>query len=196
MKVLRYAKLACVGVSVAGCMQSETASRNITFDGPLLTAESVEMRPQSYRLTDVRVNVPQNLVVSEANSIKPRADIVWRGDIGLDRHNQIKRLVEEAAARGVETSEGELPVIAEIELEKFHGLTQYTRYRFNGDYDIHFSLTLRDALSGEVLEGPRQVEFSIDSPGPRAVTAAEARGYTERMFVLDNLSPMIAAELN
>lgn len=194
MKLLKLIVLSCVMAAVAGCMQTEPVSRNVTPELGILAPNTPVLR--SYEVQDVRIVVPQDLTVSEANSIKPRADIVWRGDAMGDRHEQLRVLFEEAASLGAERLDGQIPVVVDLQLTKFHGLTQRTRYNFGGDYDVHFILTVRHALTGEVIEGPRMVEAVLDNPSGDQVVAMEQRGVTERLFVSSFLVATLVDELS
>lgn len=180
-------------IGLAGCMDMPEASRNAVMDSQLVSPGIEASR--SYTVRDVHVVVPQSLTVSEANTIKPRADIVWRGDQGPDRHEQLRVLFEEAAA-GAEALRGDVPVNVEVELIRFHGLTQYTRYNFRGDYDILARITVTDAKTGAILEAPHEVHMLLPAMSPAQVVETESQGYTERMFVQDFLRDALTAELS
>ena len=57
---------------------------------------------QTWRLAEVRVSVPKSLSVSEAKSLLPNADIVWREDPLGDRHAQVGKIVQNAVLRGAQ----------------------------------------------------------------------------------------------
>ncbi|MGR3344325.1 MAG: DUF6778 family protein, partial [Paracoccaceae bacterium] len=50
--------------------------------------------------------VPETLRVSERNSYKPIADIVWCEDPFGDRHDQVKAIFEEGITRAVASFSG------------------------------------------------------------------------------------------
>lgn len=194
MKALKLTVLACVAALVAGCMQTAPVTRNVTPQIGMVGVEAPVLR--SYEVRDVTINVPETLTVSEANSIKPRADIVWRGDAYGNRHEQLTALFEAAAAQGAENLKGTIPVVVDFQLTKFHGLTQRTRYNYGGDYDIHFVLTVRHAVTGEIIEGPRMIEHELDNPSGEEIVAMETRGVTEKMFVSAFIVNMLVSELS
>ena len=194
MKLFKLTVLACVAALVSGCMQTEPVTRNLTPQVAIVGAETPVLR--SYDVREVNITVPETLTVSEANSIKPRADIVWRGDAYGNRHEQLTALFEAAAAQGAENLDGAIPVVVDFQLTKFHGLTQRTRYNYGGDYDIHFILTVRHAVTGEIIEGPRMVEHELDNPSGEEIVAMETRGITEKMFVSAFIVNMLVGELS
>ena len=67
------------------------AERHASQPGLAAQAESAD-----WQVTEITVIVPETLSVSEANSIKPRADIVWREDPLGNRHAQVQAVVQEA----------------------------------------------------------------------------------------------------
>jgi hypothetical protein len=140
--------------------------------------------------------VPAELRVSERNSYYPFADIVWRGDPVGDRHAQIAALFREAGDRlAAPAGDGQRPVIAEVTLLRFHGVTERTRYSVGGVYAIRFMLAVRDAATGELIEPPRLVATSHPAPGGQAAVELERAGQTERVRVIDHLAFAIAREL-
>ena len=193
MRLLKTVLATALVFFVAGCVNDNGVTRNATLEAPLPSVG--EQALPSYTVRNVQIIVPETLSVSEANSIKPVADIVWRGDIGGTRHEQLRVLFEEAARDGAERLRGQVPVVAEMTLTRFHGLTQRTRYSYQGDYDINFVLVVRNANTGDVIEGPRNVRLVLDSPHPDDVLAMDARGYSERMFVKDYLVGALAQVL-
>ena len=89
--MVRIIALLTLALGIAGCMSTvDTASRATPLDMPL-TAETTAFQ-HSYAVEDVQVFVPEPLSVSEANSFYPIADIVWRGDLFGDRHQQVEML--------------------------------------------------------------------------------------------------------
>jgi hypothetical protein len=197
MKLLRLMGALALGLSTAACsMQDDgaAATRNRPLDQALTVPVGVVAAP-SYTVTNVVALVPASLRVSERNGYYPMTDIVWRGDPVGDRRMQIASMFEEAAARGAETLTGDRDVVAEVVLSRFHGVTERTRYSVGGVYNIEFTLTVKDALTGEILEGPRFVEADLPAPGGNAAVALEAAGQTERVRVTDFLTMVLIREL-
>lgn len=189
--LIRAFTVIAIALGLAGCVEVETATRNQPLELALAPAEFI----RSYTVEDVRAVVPETLKVSEANVYYPMADIVWRGDAYGDRHDQIADMFEVAAARQAETLQGDIPVVAEIVLSRFHGVTQKTRYSVGGIYNIVFTLTVRNAETGAIIEGPRLIEANLPAPGGRAAIALDEIGQTERVRVTDFLAMVLAREL-
>ncbi len=193
MTLFKFAALAILALSVSACATVETATRNAPLDAPLAGAPTTVER--SYAVQDVRVSVPPSLRVSERNGYYPMTDIVWRGDPIGDRHGQIAAIFETAAARDAETLQGAVPVVADVELQRFHGVTERTRYSVGGVYSIEFILTVRDAVTGAIIEGPRAVKADLPAPGGMAAILADQRGQTEKVRVTDHLAYVLRREL-
>lgn len=108
---------------------------------------------KSWRLAEVRVSVPQTLVVSEAKTLLPRADIVWREDPLGDRHAQVGKIIQAAVLRGAQGLRGSRPVIIDITVIRFHALT-FEAELSNHDWGVHnidLVAQVVDARSGAVL---------------------------------------------
>lgn len=194
MKIFRIlALLGLTSFSAACSMDSGVASRNAPLEGGF--AQGGVAYTRDYAVRDIRVTVPEELTVSEANSYKPRADIVWRGDAYGNRHQQIAAMFETAAERGAERKRGNTPVIVDVELTRFHGLTEKTRFSFGGDYDIHYVITVRNANSGEVIEPARLVAHSLDGPGGDRAMELERAGQTEKVRVVDFMTQKFMLDL-
>lgn len=144
MKALKLIAALVTAVTLAGCASIDTPSRNAPFaqgaEGTSVnfaqTGAVFEAADADYRVAQINVIVPRTLQVSEANSYKPRGDIVWRGDLPGDRHAQVKAIFEEALARGANGVNGSVPVVLDIEVTRFHALTEKTRYSVGGVHEI------------------------------------------------------------
>ena len=137
--------LAALGLS--GCMMSEPPSRGQSPQALLMETSQAP----AYAVKAVNVVVPRSLVVSEANTYKPLADIVWHGEPEGDRYAQVKTIVEGAMARATQGMTQGRAVILDIVVTKFHALTQKTRDSFGGKHNLFYTLTVRDAVTGAVL---------------------------------------------
>ncbi|NBR52107.1 MAG: hypothetical protein EBT91_01350 [Rhodobacteraceae bacterium] len=150
---------------------------------------------RNYALADAIVRIPADLTVSEANRYYPLADIVWRGDPPGDRHAQVANLFINAVELAKPGLAGAVPVIAEITLVRFHGVTEKTRATVGGVYNIVFTLAVRDAGTGAVLEPAREIEADLAAPGGTAALLLEREGQTEVVRVTDFLSYVLVKEL-
>lgn len=191
MKFIRAIALIAAGLTLTACVKPDTASRNQPLELALAPAEIV----RSYQVEDVRALVPVSLEASEANSYYPMADIVWRGDTYGNRHEQIAQLFESAAARQAETLSGDIPVVVDVVINRFHGVTEKTRFSVGGVYNLIFTLTVRHAETGAIIEGPRVVEANLPAPGGQAALLLEQSGQTEKVRMLDFLTSVLAREL-
>ena len=188
-------------------MQPEAASRNMTATmtgatalpavaaSAVLPGGEVVLHAQ-YDVQAVNVSVPRSLRASEANSFHPNADIVWRGDAAGDRHAQVAAIFNEAMARGTAVMHSGPKVVVDVEVVRFHCLTEKTRFTVGGVHSLHFMLTVRDAVSGAVLQGPRLVIADVKAAGGARAIAEDRAGLTQRVVVVQRLAEVIRRELS
>lgn len=193
MTIMKNLALAIVSGTLAACSMSEAPSRDLPLDGGLELPELPIVR--DYALQETIVTVPRDLRVSERNGYYPLVDIVWRGDPIGDRYTQITDIFETAALRTEPQLDGARPVVALITLERFHGVTERTRYTVGGVYHIVFSLTVADARTGAIIEPPRRIDASLPAPGGQAAVHLDSIGQTERVRVTDFLNFVLHREL-
>ncbi|WP_135504835.1 DUF6778 family protein [Roseovarius aestuariivivens] len=192
MTVKKMMAIALMGLAVSGCASVETATRNAP-----LAAVDIAPVELTYNVQDIRVSVPKSLKVSEANRYYPGGDIVWREDPLGDRHAQVKAIVENALRKGVETMKpGLVPVILDVEVTRFHALSEKTRYTIGGVHAIQFNMVLRNPETGVALGEPHFVKADFKGLGGQAAIAAEARGVTQKYRITQRLAQVIQAELS
>lgn len=149
-----------------------------------------------YDIKEVRVEVPPNLRVSEANRFYPMADIVWRGDPPGDRYEQVRAILTDAFGFGTSGMTSGQGVIVEATVRRFHALTEKTRYTVGGVHAIHFDLTVRDAATGQVIDGPRLVKVDVPAWGGNRAIAEERAGRTQRVVIVEGLAQAIRRDLS
>ena len=175
---------------------TETATRAAPIEAGF--PASAEMAPRmlnSYKITSVNVSVPETLKVSEANRFYPGGDIVWREDPIGNRYEQVRQIMTAGLMAGVTEFQGEREVALDVVVSRFHALTEKARYTVGGVHAIQFSMRIRDAVTGEIIEGPREVVADFDGLGGRAAVAAEARGMTQKVRIQHQLAHVIQQEL-
>lgn len=152
---------------------------------------------RGWRVTDVRVTVPDSLSISEARTLLPRADIVWREDPPGDRRAQVAVIVEDAARRGAAALRGPRPVRLELTVTRFHALTLEAERRLSnaGVHNIDLVAQVTDARSGAVLAGPEVIEAALPALSGRGMAAARAQGQTQKSMISAHLAQTIAAWL-
>ncbi len=183
-----------LALGLGACAPVETSSRNVSLDTPLLGA-SAQVATRDYTLTEVRATASRDLRVSERNGYYPFAQIVWRGDPIGDRYAQIETLFETAGARAATDLVGARPVVALVQVARFHGVTERTRYSVGGVYNVEFQLSIVDAETGEVIEAPRMITANLPAPGGEAAVRLEQSGQTERVRILDFLTFVLTREI-
>lgn len=147
-----------------------------------------------YRINAISVYVPKSLEVSEANGYYPGKDIVWRGDPLGDRHAQVKAIFETALARGAKRITGPDPVNIEVEVKRFHALTERARYTIGGVHAITFVLQLRDPKTGALLGEPKTVRADLKAFGGIAAIRAEQAGQTQKVRITEHLAEVLRQE--
>lgn len=210
MIAFRHLCLLGAALSLSACVSTTApATRGALATGAeLVAANSQSSGPQSsggaatvvaaaqYDIEAIRIAVPRSLKVSEANTFKPRADIVWRGEPLGDRHAQVTAIFQEAMIRGTAALQEGRKADLDIQVTRFHALTEKTRYTFGGMHEMRFVLTLRDSATGAVLDGPREVVADIKASGGSAAIAEEQAGRTQRVVTVERLAQVIQRELS
>ena len=152
---------------------------------------------QTWRLAEVRVSVPKSLSVSEAKSLLPNADIVWREDPLGDRHAQVGKIVQNAVLRGAQGLRGSRPVIIDITVTRFHALT-YEAELSNSDWGVHnidFIARVIDARTGEVVLAATKIQAETPAWSGARMRAARAKGVTQKSMITNHVAATIAGWL-
>jgi hypothetical protein len=180
-----------IGLSAFG-LQGCVTNFQTAYDTPA-PAEAV----QTWRVVDVRVAVPERLVVSEAREIFPKADIVWREDPPGDRKAQVARIIADAARSASAGLRGSRPVVLNVTVSRFHALTFEAEgfLQSSGVHDIEFTLSARDARTGEVLAGPEFVEASLPALSGAEMAEARSKGASQKKFISAHLRRTFAGWL-
>lgn len=187
MKPFKLFVLAALVLGLSACAKDNEVTRN----QPLVTQLLAAAPDTTFTVQDVRVSVPDHLTVSEANVYYPSADIVWRGDVYGERHQQVKAIFEEAMTRGVNGLHGARPIFIDVEVVRFHSLTERARYTVGGMHSIKFKLTLRDVHTGVVIGEPRMINADLKAYGGKKAVANEHRGITQKVRILAHLAGLI-----
>lgn len=146
-------------------------------------------------ITKVTVRVPRTLKASEANRYIPQGDIVWREDPLGNRHAQVQAIVQNALEAGVRPLSGPVQAELDVEVLRFHALTQKARYTTGGVHSISFTMVLRDAQTGEALTEVREIEADLTAYGGRRALVAIAEGQTQKVRITGFLAKVIQQEI-
>jgi len=152
---------------------------------------------RGWRVSEVTVDVPDTLTVSNADVYLPMADIVWHGDRPGDRREQVAALIESAAQDATRPLSGPRRVRIDVTLERFHAISNIARRTLTdaGVHDIAFTAQVIDLRSGEALTPPVPIRADIEAlTGPEAVEA-EAEGLTQKVRLRAHLADVFAAWL-
>ncbi len=182
--------------ALSACMKPGEVTRASTSNLELVSAAQLTQQAEAkFHVADVRVTVPRSLKVSEANSFKPIADIVWREDPMGDRYVQVEKIMDTAFQRGISSLKEGREVVVDVTVQEFHALTQRTRYTWGGTHAIRFDMTVRDAATGIILEPTRTVQSDLRAFGGVEALAAEARGETQKVRITEHLAKVIYFEM-
>jgi hypothetical protein len=149
-----------------------------------------------YDVQVVNVSVPASLTVSEANTFHPNSDIVWHGDDRGDRRAQVQAIFQNASAQATRSMQIGPKVVVEIEVVKFHAVTDKTRYTVGGVHNLEFMMSVRDAATGEILQAPRKVIADVKAAGGARAEAEDAAGRTQKVVVTERLEQVLRRELS
>jgi len=199
MKVLKVsAKVLALGVMCAAmtaCSGVDIVTRNAPLETPRLSVEQAPQMQRDYALHSIRFAVPDDMTVSEANSYYPIADIVWRGDPIGNRAEQISNIFQTSIRAAGQGLAGQRPVTVDVELVRFHSLTERTRFSVGGVHSIKFDLTVRDARSGAVIEATRRIDGDLVALGGYAALSADNQGQTQKVRITNHLTNLFLREL-
>ncbi len=209
MKHIKIAAALMLGGLVSACGSANIASRNAPFEADALPRVSTPVNVTAQEIPNdvlapildnvsikkINVTVPETLKVSESNRYLPNSDIVWRGDAIGNRHAQVKAIFETAMTRGTQAMNGVVPVALDIEVTRFHALTEKARYTVGGVHSITFNMTLRNAETGDALGQTRRVRADLDAFGGVQALRAEAAGQTQKVRITAHLAEVIRQEL-
>ncbi|MFT7059387.1 MAG: hypothetical protein ACJASV_001896 [Pseudorhodobacter sp.] len=187
-------------LGLSACGGADLASRNNNPSGTLSIAAQVasgkRVMTSQYNVTAIDVTVPRSLKVSEGNRYYPLGDIVWRGEPRGDRYSQVQNIFIDAFGMGTSAMKAGPEVIVAAEVTRFHSLSEKARYTIGGVHNMEFTLTVRSAQTGYILDGPRAVVIAVDAAGGGAALAQEQAGRTQRVVVIEALRDGIRRELS
>lgn len=187
---LSVTKLICVlALSVlAGC----GGSFRTYYDSPVPASQSA-----NWRLSSVQVTAPRTLVVSEADTFIPDADIVWREDPRGDRYSQVEKIIQNAITKGAAGLHGSRPVVIRATMTRFHAMTFLAETKApGGTHDIEFNLTISDAGTGATLYGPTHVEASFPAMTGEQMARARVAGQSQKSQITAHVAATIRGLLD
>ena len=191
MKLTRILAAMALVASVSACATVETATRAAPLD-----AQAAQPAPVSLYVQDLAISVPRSLKVSEANLYYPGGDIVWREDPLGDRYEQVRAIFEDGLRKGVANmSEGSVPVRVNVEVTRFHALTEKARYTIGGVHAIQFKVSLVNPETGVAYTEPRFIKADFKAFGGARAINAERNGITQKVRITDRIAEVIQQEL-
>ncbi|MHA6261633.1 DUF6778 family protein [Arenibacterium sp. CAU 1754] len=192
----QFVPVAVKSSEVIGLITNKTiADKPTVFTA--LSEKGVQVEPGKSPVTVTAVNVvvPRSLVVSEANSFLPVGDIVWREDIYGDRYEQVGGIMRNAMDKGVAELDGPVEVTLDIQVVKFHALTEKARYATGGVHAVSFLMAVKDAQTGELVIPVHNVRADLEAYGGQEALMAVSMGQTQRVRITDHLADVIREEL-
>lgn len=212
MKLIKLACALTLGAALSACGASDVVTRaaplsgttatvdygvmNFQPDAEMLTAEALQAAiVKQINVARINVNVPASLKVSEANRYYPNGDIVWREDPIGDRHTQVGAILKTAMLQGTSSFKGSVPIILDIQLVRFHALSEKARYTVGGVHHVVFDMMLRDAKTGAHLSLPRRIETDLEAFGGQQAKTAEANGQTQKIRLTNHLAEVIRQQM-
>lgn len=190
MKLRTTATILGIGLALAACgTTQQTVSRNL----PPETIASLEAQP--LRIASYHVAVPRTLAATEAESFFPSADIVWKGDPEGDRHQQVAAIFEDGIRKSATLMGDGRAVDVRIEVQRFHGVTDRTRFSVGGRHEIDFTLVATDTETGEVVVPSHEVSVWLKSLVGKRAIESDQKGVTQKVRVTDFLARELYREL-
>lgn len=183
------------GFEMTGTAEADMVTRAAVSVAPPVSGSLSQVQGVPVTINSITVHVPRTLKVSEANRFLPKADIVWRGDPVGDRYAQVGAIFEAGLLQGVQGMNGPTRVDLDVEVLRFHSLTEKARYFTGGVHAIEFTWTLKDPETGAVLIEPRTVNADLDGLGGRKAIEADSQGQTMKVRISDHLAAVIVEEM-
>ena len=180
-------------MALYACSPAEMPSRGLNLASPAIVDVPAQVAAPdaaeqlAFNVVNYTVLVPRTLLVSEADVYLPIADIVWHGDPDGDRYDQIKTIFGAAMAQSTQDMTVGRAVEVAVEVHKFHALTPKTRATLGGNFAMHFYLTVYDAATHEVLDGPRMVVADTPASGGVKALREEQQGITQKSVITARL---------
>lgn len=190
MTYLKVILAVATALTLSACATTETVSRSVSHDYSV-----ARTTPVDFQVEDINVTVPSRLRVSEANLFYPIADIVWRGDVMGNRHEQVAAIFEEGMARGAKSVRGHDKVVVDVQVLRFHSLTERARYTVGGVHSIKFVMTVRDAHTGDAIMETKVVRADLDGFGGSRAIAADHNGMTQKVRITAHLAQVLQREM-
>ncbi len=190
MKTVRAVAMIIMGLTTAGCASMDVASRNAPYEAPNSAIIAPAMKVESYQ-----VRVPRELKVSEANLYYPPGDIVWRGEPLGDRHVQVQKIFEGAMANAIPSTETGVPVLVDVEVTRFHALTEKARYTTGGVHSISFKINFLNPETLQPVTEGRVVKADLKAFGGARAIAAERNGVTQKKRISAHLTNVLRTQM-
>ncbi len=152
---------------------------------------------RAWRLAEVRVDVPKTLSVSEAKSLLPNADIVWREDPLGDRHAQVDAIMTNAITLGARGLRGSRGVIIDVTVTRFHALTFEAELRDKnwGVHNVDFTARVVDASTGEVLVPTTLIRAELPALSGTQMREARRKGQSQRSMITNHVARTVSGWL-
>jgi len=196
MNLFKFSVIGVVTAALAACSTSDGAGRETAATSSTGNSFVAVQGQRDYALQSFQFSIPDELEVSEANRYYPVSDIVWRGDPRGDRKQQITDIFETSFQSADANLNGSRAVVADVQLLRFHSVTERTRRSFGGTHSIKFNLTVLDAQTGEILEPTRRINADLSAFGGRAATRADAEGQGMKVRITSHLANLFLRELS
>lgn len=179
-----------LAATLTACGTVPTATRSAMPDSAFAGIPQPNLRVESFT-----VSVPRSLEVNERNTYYPRGDIVWRGDPMGDRHSQVKAMFEAGLRSASPQIDGTRAVRLDVQVTRFHALSEKARYSVGGVHDIEFKYRLVDVITGQPIGPTKDVSADLAGLAGQAAMAADARGETQKARIVAHLNRVFIEEL-
>ena len=172
--------LGLAAVPLAGC----AGSFRVSYDEGVSKSVS-----DQWRLSGLSVAVPDDLTVSEANTLAPDAHIVWREEPLGDRRKQVGAIVREGLIRPFAELRGATPIHVRAEVIHFHAVTpRAVSVAPAAVHNVRYALQIFNAQTRKPLTEASNISADLDAfVGASAVTAA-LQGQTQRVRIVDHIA--------
>ncbi|SPH24857.1 hypothetical protein DEA8626_03891 [Defluviimonas aquaemixtae] len=144
----------------------------------------------------VQVEVPEDLTVTDINTLVPDADIVWHGDPPGDRKAQVAEIVRAGVTEGADGLDGTREVDFHVLLSRFHGVTPAAvALAPSAVHNIDFTIQAVDSDTGEELTEPVEISADVEANLGAIAVFAAMQGEAEKDRIIERIAEVTAGWL-
>ncbi|MEO1537716.1 MAG: DUF6778 family protein [Pseudomonadota bacterium] len=151
---------------------------------------------KNWTLHGVNFTVPEDLTVSNDNTLAPSAEIVWHGEPLGDRKAQVARIMEDGIRQGGSVLPGTQHVTIVSRLKHFHAVTPAAVARSPAAvHNIAYRIQVFDSRTAEPLTEAQNIQADLEAFVGQSAVVAELQGQGQRFRIVNHVARVTAGWL-